>query len=126
MSLDLVEFQLGDLQLRVAPSATQFTYADVITRTRLIGDGSADVHNEVLQSGALGNRTAAFRAIVFTISDLDTIRGYHAAMEPVDFTDREGYTHSVVITEMQVTETKRYFDVAMTLVEVDDATPLMS
>lgn len=124
--LDLVEFQLGDLQLRVPPPASPFTHAGLITRTRLIGDGTLDSHNEILQSTALPNRQAQFRAIVFTLDDLNTLRGYHEAMEPVDFTDREGYVHSVVVFELAVTEQKRFFDCTLTLVEVDDETPVGS
>ena len=46
--------ELGSLSLSVYQSKP-FQYLDLITSTRLIGDGTNEANNEVQQSGALPN-----------------------------------------------------------------------
>lgn len=114
-------YLINDLFVRVQSVGHHFGYDDPVTRTQLIGDGDADVHNEVLQSGALGNRTAEYRLVVLDMDDINELRGYHASSEVVTWTTRFGTTHACVVTGCAVTETTRdIWNVDLSLVEVGD------
>lgn len=106
--------------------APGFDYAGLVTRTRLIGDGSANAHNENLQSGALPNRTGQLSAFVDDATDMATLRGYAASSEVVEYTEADGLVHPVVVFELSATQQSGlaggWWEVSLTLVEVGNPT----
>lgn len=98
--------------------AADFDFADTIARQRLIGDGSADQYNEVIQSGALGNRMASFQCRVQEFDDLEAIKELRAAASVVAFVDRHGLTHQVIVAEVTNNEMTFLWEVTLTLIEV--------
>lgn len=115
-------YSINSLDVRVRSVGQHFTYADPVTRTQLIGDGTDVAHNEVLQTGALGNRTAQYQLVVFDMADVEELQGYHATSEVVTWTTRFGTTHQCVVTGCTVSEaTRDIWEVGLTLVETEDA-----
>lgn len=114
-------YLINSLEVRVVSVGQHFAYNDPVTRTQLIGNGDSSNHNEVLQTGALGNRTAQYQLVVLDKADVDELQGYHATSETVTWTTRFGTTHECVVTGCAVSEARRdLWNVGLTLVEIAD------
>lgn len=108
---------LDSMTLSVHQS-TDFDHEDTVARQRLIGDGTTDEYVETLQGGALGNRVADIGCRVYDFDDVESLKALRASCEVVDYVDRRGYTHSVVVAELRITEFTFLWEVSIKLLEV--------
>jgi hypothetical protein len=114
----MASYTLGDVTLYVRAVTRAFDYDALVTRQRLIGDGSLATNNEVLQSGALPNRSAEFDCVSLDSSDVDTLLGYKASSETLTYTD-DFSTRSVVVGDLRVAlPWPGLYNLSLTLIEV--------
>lgn len=84
----------------------------------VLGSGSSS-GDEIIQSGALPLRQASLSGTLYTLADVDTIRGYSDAKDEHTFTDGDGVSRTVVVFEFTVTAYTGRWSWSMTLVETE-------
>jgi hypothetical protein len=114
-------YTLNEIPLHVF-DASPFQYTDLISRQRLIGDGTNDTNNEVLQSGAKPNRVAQYSVRIYDADHLDAFENLYADGTQVVFVDRRGLQHYVVVTNYQPHELQWFWEATIELTELTPAT----
>ena len=109
-----MSYTLGSLTIKVF-QAKPFQYAEIVTGTRLIGDGTNTTDNEVLQGGALPHRRASFGIRLNSQADVDTLDGYFANQDTLLFTDRQNRSRYVKLTACEVNELQWYWEASIEL-----------
>lgn len=109
---------LGALTLFQA-SYTGFGYPARAQTVTLLAADPTTGGNAVLQSSALAFRTAQVTWTAMNPTDAETARGYHHDLSVETYTDHDGNTYSVRVTEFSAAvRVGDIWDCSATLVEV--------
>lgn len=109
---------LGSLEL-MQTAYSGFGYPGRAQVVPILAADPATGGNAVLQSSALTFRTAQVSWVAANPTDMETARGFHEALSEQTYTDHDGNTYQVRVTEFSAAvRVGEYWDCSATLTEV--------